>query len=71
MSVIERLPRLQCRTLSVELSKMQLLAQIMCQSKGQSSVAILRPETPFCFHMGTRYIIENSEEWIALLANLK
>ncbi len=28
-------------SLSVELSKMHLLAQIMCQSKGQSSAAIL------------------------------
>ncbi len=53
------------------LSKMHLLAQIMCQSKGQSSTAILTSETPLCLHVITRYIIENSEELIAPLANLK
>ncbi len=31
--------------ISVDRSKMHVLAQIMCQSKGQSSAAILRPET--------------------------
>ncbi len=32
-------------SISVDPSKMHLLAQIMCQSKGQSSAAILRSET--------------------------
>ncbi len=36
-------------SISVDPSKMHLLAQIMCQSKGQSSAAILRPETPIVY----------------------
>ncbi len=58
-------------SLSVDLSKMHLLAQMMFQSKGQSSVAILTSGTQLCLHVNTSYIIENSEEWIALSANLK
>ncbi len=58
-------------SLFVALSKMHLLAQIMCQSKGQSSAAILTSDIPLCLHVITRYIIENSEELIAPSANLK
>ncbi len=58
-------------SLSVALSKMHLLAKIMCQSKGQSSAAILTSGTPLCLQMNTRYIIENAEELIAPSANLK
>ncbi len=36
-------------SISVDPSKMHLLAQIMCQSKGQSSAAILRPEAPIVY----------------------
>ncbi len=43
----------------------------MCQSKGQSSVAILTSGTPLCLHVNTCYIIENTEELIAPSANLK
>ncbi len=57
--------------LNVDPSKMHLLAQIMCLSKGQSSAAILTPETLLCLHVTKRYIIENAEELIALSANLK
>ncbi len=46
-------------SLSVDLSKMHILAQIMCQSKGQSSTAILRSGTSLCLHVKTSYIIEN------------
>ncbi len=40
---VARSPMQEARwlSLSVELSKMHLLAQIMCQSKGQSLAAIL------------------------------
>ncbi len=47
-------------SLSVELSKRHLLAQIMCQSKGQSSAAILRYGTWICLHFNTSYIIQGS-----------
>ncbi len=57
--------------LTVDLSKLHQLAQIICQSKGQSSTAILRPETLLCLHVNKRYIIETAEELIALSANLK
>ncbi len=55
----------------VDPSKLRLLAQIVCPSKGQSSAAILRPETLLCLHVNKRYIIENAEELIASSANLK
>ncbi len=57
--------------LNVDPSKMHLLAQIMCPSKGQTSLAILTPETLLCLHVNKRYIIENAEELIAPSANLK
>ncbi len=57
-------------SLSVDLSKMHLLAQIIYQSKGKSSAAILTSGTPLCLHVKTSYIIENSE-LIAPSANLK
>ncbi len=57
--------------LTVDPSNMYLLAQIICQSKGQSSAAILTSETPLCLLVNKRYIIENAEELIASLANLK
>ncbi len=52
-------------SLSVDLSMMHILAQIMCQSNGQSSTAIFRSGTLLCLHVTTSYIIENSEELIA------
>ncbi len=57
--------------LTVDPSKMHLLAQIMSPSKGQSSAAILRSETPLCLHVNKGYIKENAEELIAPSANLK
>ncbi len=51
-------------SLSVELSKMHLLAQIRCQSKGQSSAT-------YFDIWNLAYITENVEEWIAPSANLK
>ncbi len=60
-----------CLPLTVDPSKMHLLAQIMCLPKGQSSAAILTSETPLCLHVNKRYIIENTEELIAPSANLK
>ncbi len=57
--------------LTVDPSKMHLLAQIMCPSKGQSLAAILTLETPLFLHVNKHYIIENGEELISPLANLK
>ncbi len=57
--------------LTVDPSKMHQLAQIMCQSKGQSSAALLTPETLLCLHVNKRCIIENAEELVAPSANLK
>ncbi len=57
--------------LTFDPSKIHLLAQIMCQSKGQSSAPILKLETPLCLNVNKCYIIENAEELIALLANFK
>ncbi len=54
-------------SISVDPSKMHLLAQKMCQSKGQSSAAILRPETQIVY----MFFQGNSEELIAPSANLK
>ncbi len=48
--------------LNVDPSKMHLLSQIMCPSKGQSSAAILTPQTLLCLHVNKCYIIENAEE---------
>ncbi len=57
--------------LNVDPSKMHLLAQIMCPSKGQSSEANLTPETLLYLYVNKRYIIENAEELIVPSANLK
>ncbi len=58
-------------SLSADLSKRHILAQIMCSSKGQSSAAILKSGTPLCLHVKTSYIIESTEELIAPSAILK
>ncbi len=57
--------------LNVDPSKMHLFDQIMCPSKGQSSAAILTPETLLRLHVNKHYIIENVEELIAPSANFK
>ncbi len=59
------------RFLATAECKMHLLVQMMCSSKGQSSAAILTPETLLCLHVNKCYIIEKAEELIAPSANLK
>ncbi len=43
--------------LTVDPSKMHLLAQIRCQSKGQSLAAILTSENHLCLNVKKRYIM--------------